>query len=86
MRLCVLCKTEVEDERHFLLLCPLYSQKRIILEDACRQTCSRYDSFNSEQKFIFIMSNEDKDILKILGKFVFESMSLRDKIIEYFFT
>ena len=27
MRLCDLCKTEIEDESHFLLFCPLYSPK-----------------------------------------------------------
>ena len=86
MRLCELCKTEIEDEIHFLLFCPLYSPKRTILEDACRKNCIRYDSLDDEQKFVFIMSNENKDILKILGKFIFESMRLRDKMIDYFFT
>ena len=84
-RLCDLCKIEIEDEKHFLLICPLYSPKRIILENACRNTCSRYDSLDSEQKFIFIMSNENIEILKTLSKFIFDSMSLRDKIVEYFF-
>ena len=60
MRFCNLCKTEIEDEHHFLLLCPLYSPKRMILENDCRKTCSRYDLYNNEQKFIFIMSNEDR--------------------------
>ena len=85
-RFCDLCKTEIENENHFLLLCPLYSPKRIILENACRKNCNRYDSFNSEQKFIFIMSNENKEVLKTLSKFIYDSMSLRDKMVEYFFT
>ena len=65
-RFSYLCEAEIEDEHHFLLS-PLYSPKRIMLEIDCRKTCSRYDSYNNEQKFIFIMSNEDKDFLKTLS-------------------
>ena len=84
-RLCYLCKNEIENEEHFLVTCPLYSPQRKILENACVENCNRYDHLNKEQKFIFIMSNENEDILKTLGKFVFNSMILREKIIEYFF-
>ena len=77
-RFCDLCKTEIEDEQHFLLICPLYNPKILILENACRKGCSRYDSLNNEQKIIFIiMSNKNEDILKALSKFIFNSMSLR---------
>ena len=85
-RFCDFCKTEIEDEHHFLLCCPLYGPKRIILENVCRNTCNRYDLLNKDEKFIFIMSNEDKEVLKALGKYFSEGMRLRDKIVEYFFT
>ena len=84
-RFCYFCNNTVENEEHFLLICPLYSPQRKTLETFCRESCNRYDSLNSEQKFIFIMSNESNDILKILGKFTFDSMGLREKIIEYFY-
>ena len=80
-----MCKTEIEDEKHFLLNCPLYIPKRINLENICRHNCVRYDSLDNEQKYIFIMSNENEDVLKTLSKFVFDSMSLRDKMVDYFF-
>ena len=84
-RLCYLCKNEIENEEHFLVSCPLYSPQRKVLEKACVENCNRYDYLSKEQKFIFIMSNENEDILKTLGNFIFNSMILREKIIEYFF-
>ena len=86
MRFCNLCKTLIEDERHFIITCPLYSKNRIILENACKNQSKWYNTMNHEQKFVFIMSNENKTILKILCKFIFDSMTLRNKIIEYFFS
>ena len=83
-RLCYLCKNEIENEEHFLVTCPLYSPQRKVLENACVENCIRYDYLSKEQKFIFIMSNENEDILKSLGNFIFNSMILREKIIEYF--
>ena len=85
-RFCHFCNNVVENEEHFLLMCPLYIPQRKTLEKVCRDNCNRYDALNSEQKFIFIMSNENNDVLKTLGKYTFDSMGLREKIIEYFYT
>ena len=85
-RFCNFCKIEIEDETHFLLLCPLYSPKRTVLQNACRINCSRFDSLTNGQKFIFIMSNENETILKTLSKFIYDSTILREKMMEYFFS
>ena len=84
-RYCYFCKNEVEDEQHFLLSCPLYTALREKLENSCRLNCINYNSLNPEQKFIFIMSNENGLILKTPGKFIVESMNLREKMLDYFF-
>ena len=86
MRFCNLCKTLIEDECHFIITCPLYSKNRIILENACKNQSKWYNTMNTEQKFIFIMSNENKTILKILCKFIFNLTTVRNKILEYFFS
>ena len=86
MRFCFACKNQIEDETHFILACPLYSPGRRVLEDACREICIRYDDLSEEQKFVFIMTNENEKIIKILSKFIFEYLNLRNKMIEYFFS
>ena len=85
-RFCNFCKIEIEDETHFLLRCPLYSPKRTVLQNACRINCCRFDSLTNDQKFIFIMSNENETILKTLCKFLYDSTILREKMMEYFFS
>ena len=84
-RKCYLCKYIIENEEHFLIRCPLYNPQRKVLENACKVNCNRYDYLTQEQKFIFIMSNENEKIIKELGKFIFNSLILREKVIKYFF-
>ena len=85
-RKCYFCKDKIEDELHFLIDCPLYTPSRTILEMACNEVCIRYKDYSEEQKFIFLMTNEHEKIIKALGKYIFESFALRDKMMNYFFT
>ena len=85
-RWCFVCKNEIEDGEHVLIICPLYNPQRKFLEKACLENCNRYMHLNKEQKFIYIMSNENEEIIRSLGSFIFNSLKLREKIIEYFFT
>ena len=85
-RFCHFCTNVVEDEKHFLISCPLYARARISLENVCISNCTLYSSMNTDQKFIYILSNENPVIIKNMGKFVAESMALREKLVEYFFT
>ena len=85
-RFCYFCKNVVEDEKHFLISCPLYARDRRILENVCTSNSTFYESMNIDQKFIFILSNENSLIIKHMGTFITESMALRGKLVEYFFT
>ena len=84
-RKCYFCKDKIEDEEHFLINCPLYSPSRLKLENVCTANCNRYNELNNEQKFIFLMSNEDENVIKQLGRFISDSLNIRDRIITYFF-
>ena len=64
----------------------LYNRNRRILENVCISNCSLYESMTIDQKFIFILSNENPLIIKQIGKFVTESITLREKLVEYFFS
>ena len=86
LRFCPFCKTTIENEVHFLMYCPLYSPERSKFEKTWNENCNIYDSLTREQKFIFIfnLANENKSILVALAKFVHNSMTLRDTLMEYF--
>ena len=77
-RKCFRCSSDVEDECHFVIKCPLYIKERNCLLDACRKTCLSFDSMSEEQKFIFILSNEDIDITRVFAGFLFRSFKIRE--------
>ena len=86
-RRCFLCKDEIEDEKHFINKCPLYLIERAILFRSLQDNSANFDSLTSdEQKFIFIMTNEDSKVLNELSKYIYNSLVKRDKFILYFFS
>jgi hypothetical protein len=85
-RKCYFCKDKIENEEHFLVNCPLYSPQRKVLEDICIETCTKYEDLTQEQKFIYLMTNENENTTKALGKYIVNSLTVREKIITYFFS
>ena len=78
-RYCPFCPTLVEDECHFLITCPLYNNERQELLDKVRRNSSLYDDIPSDlQKFIYILTNEDENILSSIAAFTFNSFNKRD--------
>ena len=81
-RKCFICKNEIEDEIHFVVNCPLYSTERNKLFHAIRYTSKHFDQLKTdEQKFIFIMTNEDTNVMKQLAKYTYNAMQIREKVI-----
>ena len=76
-RKCPHCKNEVENETHFLTQCTLYNEYRNKLYHEVRKTSNYFDNMTSEQKFIFIMTNENEKIMQNLAKYVSISMTKR---------
>ena len=82
-RKCFICKNEVENEIHFLITCPLYRDERESLFHTCRENCRLFDSIPSEeQKYIFIMTNENINVIKAVAKFIINSLKLRENVRE----
>ena len=75
------CENEIENVEHFLIICPIYIAGRKCLENICNEICTRYEHLNENQKFIFLMSNENDKIIKALGKFISKSFIIREKIL-----
>ena len=63
-----ICKDNVEDENHFIMNCPLYSNQRFPLNRLFKNN-RFFQLFNVEQKFIFIMIIENEDVMVELATF-----------------
>lgn len=76
LRICTLCdKRDLEDEYHFVLICPIYN---IIRQKYIRPF---YYTRPSMYKFINLMQTTKMSTLRNLGKYVQESFALRKSLI-----
>ena len=68
-RICKLCScNEIEDECHFLIFCPLYSDFRNILyENACSDI-DNFESYNGVNKFVVLMQKCQKAVSQFVTK------------------
>lgn len=76
-RTCQVCDSgETENEQHFLMQCPLYNSLR---EEMLKElkTYPHVYRLNNSNKFIWILTSEDKNICKAVGKFIKKSFELR---------
>ena len=68
---------KVEDEIHFLVECPKYKEERDILFKDISTMCPNFINLSTDDKFLWLTSNEDLLILKNLGKFIIKGFELR---------
>ena len=77
-RLCQHCNlNQIEDELHFLLVCPLYKDLR---DNMLTQISKCYEYFTNlpqRDKLIWLLSNPNENILLALGNFIYLSMEIR---------
>ena len=70
-RKCQICDIEIEDEFHFMFVCPLYNADRTKL-------LPRYYRINpSMQKFINLMNETNARLINRVAKFVYKSFKTR---------
>ena len=79
-RLCTMCAdNKVEDELHFFMQCSKYQTNREIL---LQKIWSKYPSLktlNDHDQFIWLMTNEDADIIHLISQFLTHNMNVRNK-------
>ena len=75
-RLCNTC-SEIEDEKHFLISCKLYQDERITLFDKICKLYPLFSLLNDQQKFVYLMSNIEEQLLTWVAKFIHDSMHKR---------
>ena len=78
-RFCPFCKTEVEDEIHFVIKCETYDLVRKPLFEVCLNLKQNFEHYTDQEKIVFILTTEYLQI--ILAKFVFLAEELRSILI-----
>ena len=74
-RLCTSCnRNEIEDEYHFILICPSYKEIRN------KYVCEYYWKAPSMWKLVQLLNSHDLNALKSLGKFLYFATSKRNKM------
>ena len=68
-RVCGMCN-EIEDEEHFLINCKKNECLRKKLYQEIVKTCNRFNSLESKEKIITMMSQTDKCMTRHIAKFV----------------
>lgn len=78
-RLCQICDlNKTETEMHLLLECPAYSEPRQTFLKSI--TNKHLDSLTCENKYLWIMTNEDKNTCKLLSKFIYSCLGIRKSL------
>ena len=85
-RYCAYCKTlkkyVVEDEVHFLTVCPLFEQERQILFNNIYSLYPSTRLLNNENMFLWLLSQEDRECIHFLAKFCKRGFKKREKDIQ----
>ena len=77
-RLCSQC-TVIEDELHFVCQCMINNDARECMYDKINRVYGDFNNLSEEDKFLFLMSNDDVRILNWFGKFIYHSFQIRDR-------
>ena len=81
-RICNLCNSEVEDEIHFLTRCPLLNVHRTRYFNIFENSCKNFSILKEKQKLYWLMSSEDKCIIKNVSEFIITLFEERNRIFE----
>ena len=77
-RLCPKCNlNSVEDELHFLCMCPTYSNERAKLMQTVEAISPLFKQLNLEDQFCWIMSNHDERVIIAMAEYVYTAMERR---------
>ena len=86
-RICFGCALAVEDEEHFLCVCPVYKSARDVLFDACNtfnntldgSDLSRYIHINSPNQFVELMKADDANVVNSLASYIWDAFQIREQ-------
>jgi hypothetical protein len=77
-RICQNCDlSTTEDEKHFLLHCSRYSAERVKLFSLISSNNNYFNDYDDNQKFLWLMTNENLKNMKSISTFILEAIHLR---------
>ena len=82
-RKCPYCNDTIGDECHFVISCPLYNnERRELLTEAMHNSLLFNEIPTDQQKFVFILPNEDTSLITKLAAFVQIAFKARSSYLE----
>ena len=78
-RSCNVCHV-IEDELHFLVDCKMHESERNILFNRISISYSKFTSFNRIEKFKFLLTKSDPQLLTWVGKFIHNAFEKRNSL------
>ena len=76
-RLCNVCHV-LEDELHFLLECNMFTDERTAFLYQIQNKYSQFITLDNKEKFIFLLQNEDTQVITWTAKFIHHAMKKRN--------
>ena len=80
-RLCYFCKTEVEDEIHFVVKCKTYCQLRREILNKCIYYNANFEYYSDKEKFVFLLTNQH--LQTMVAEFCYLANQMRTSLMEY---
>jgi hypothetical protein len=76
---------DIEDEKHFIVDCPLYENIRVQFFDKIVDLCPNFRYMDTSSKFVWLFTNEHEQVLKNFKTidfliFLFPKMGLYVKV------
>ena len=78
-RTCPTCIGSIENESHFLTSCTMYNNRNVMFQNIVRLYPS-FEELDNENKFIFLCSQENKEINEILAAYSHDWMKMRETL------
>ena len=68
----------LEDELHFLLECNMFTDERTAFLYQIQNKYSQFITLDNKEKFIFLLQNEDTQVITWTAKFIHHAMKKKE--------